>query len=58
MKIWRLALAVTLAAGTVAAYVYFPNPMEQASRNAAPGAEHPDSGTPAISEPVAGGEST
>jgi uncharacterized protein (UPF0333 family) len=32
MKIWRLALAALLAAGTVAAYVYFPNPMEQASR--------------------------
>jgi len=32
MKIWRLALAVLLAAGTVAAYAYFPNPLELASQ--------------------------
>ena len=35
MKIWRLALALLLAAGAVAAYVHFPNPMERASRAAA-----------------------
>ena len=43
MKIWRLALAALIAAGAVAAYVYFPNPMEQASR---------------ADPPSAGGEST
>lgn len=58
MKIWRLALAATLAVGTVAAYVYFPNPMEQASREATPKAEQPDNGTPAINEPIEGGEAT
>lgn len=53
MKIWKLALAVLLAAGTVVAYVYFPNPMEQASRseNAAPADGAPDT------EPARAGES-
>jgi hypothetical protein len=57
MKIWRLTLAAALAAGTVAAYVYFPNPVEQASRTTvAPGAEHPESGPAPAEQPPGGGE--
>lgn len=58
MKIWRLTLAAALAAGTVAAYVYFPNPVEQASRTtvAPPGAEHPESGPAPAEQPPGGGE--
>ena len=53
MKIWKLTLAVVLAAGTVAAYVYFPNPLELASRDEAAGpAESPPAETP----PAGGGE--
>ena len=55
MKIWRLALAVLLAAGTVAAYVYFPNPLELASQD--------EDARPAVDLPVeklpaGGGETT
>lgn len=59
MKIWKLALAALLAAGTVAAYVYFPNPMEQASRSetAAPDGGPPAAGTPPDAQPTGGGES-
>ena len=48
MKIWKLALAVLLAAGTVAAYVYFPNPIEQVSRreSAVPAGGTPSAETP------------
>jgi hypothetical protein len=35
MKIWKLALAALLAAGVVLAYLYFPNPLEQAEREQA-----------------------
>ena len=54
MKIWRLALALLLAAGTVAAYVYFPNPMESASRN---GAAASADAAAQESPPPGGGES-
>jgi len=54
MKIWKLALAVLLAAGTVAAYVWFPNPVEQASRHEAPAPPAQDPPTNA----APGGEST
>lgn len=59
MKIWKLALAVLLAAGAVAAYLNFPNPLEQpaeAQANEAPQAPETE---PAPAEPAApAGEST
>ena len=59
MKIWKLALAVLLAAGTVTAYVYFPNPIEQMSRRetAAPAGGPPAAETPPDAQPAGGAES-
>ena len=58
MKIGKLALAAVLAAGTVMAYVWFPNPLELAADGQAaapdrvgpdvsPPDEAPDAGHPA-----------
>ena len=53
MKIWKLALAALLAAGVVLAYLYFPNPLEQAERQhaaedaAKAAGDHPPAQTPA-----------
>lgn len=67
MKIWKLALAVLLAAGAVAAYKYFPNPLEQPAEAQTQGPTKEtedlpapvDSATPAAEQAPAGGaEST
>lgn len=58
MKFWKLALAAALAAGTVAAYIYFPNPLEQAAREAAAPADAPPAAESPASRPGEGGDST
>lgn len=59
MKIWKLALAAALAAGTVAAYIYFPNPLEQAAREAAAPADAPPAAESPVEQPAMdGGDST
>ena len=59
MKIGKLALAVVLAAATVAAYVGFPNPLDRAAgeRAAAPTVASPEGNAPEVA-PAGGGEST
>jgi hypothetical protein len=56
MKIGKLALATVLAAGTVAAYVWFPNPLDLAAREpaGAPAAGSPDAAPPDARQPGGG----